>query len=129
MILHHFITIYLNSDSIYYYESSYMGNVAVGLGHIPNIFLCNFKILQQLPDYKKKYHNFYRYNRILFAITFFIFKVLGYTYCLYYLFTTPFTHQIMIVTLTILQYYWGYLIYKKVFTSNVETKVPETGCG
>ena len=113
MILHHFLTIYLCSYSIYYYESSYINNVSNGLGHIPNIFLCNYKILQQLPDYKKKY--FYRYNQILFAMTFFIFKFFGYTYlCVYYLNTIPFTHQIIFVTLTILQYYWGYLICKKV---------------
>ena len=75
MILHHFLTITGCSVVSLQYELLFYSNILNGLGHIPNIFLCNYKILQQLPDYKKKYHDFYRHNKILFAITFFIFKV------------------------------------------------------
>jgi hypothetical protein len=133
MILHHFLTIYLCVMCTT--EYLFCSNIMNGLGHIPVIFLCNFLIFRQLPDYKKKYHNFYRYNRILFAITFFIFKVIGYTVALYEGFYLALLYDntwhlfYFMFFITILQYYWGYLIYKKVFTSNVETKVPETGCG
>ena len=129
MILHHFLTILfclLVYDNSLYYGS----NILNGLGHIPVIFLCNFKILQQLPDYKKKYHDFYRHNKILFAITFFIFKVGGYTY-LYFIPEFEILGKIgtiFLSLLTILQYYWGYLIYKKVYVK-YKKKVPETSCG
>ena len=129
MILHHVISIFCCLICPTFYL--FYGNIGNGLGHIPNIFLCNFKILQQLPDYKKKYHHFYRHNKILFAITFFIFKVSGYTY-LYFIPEFEILGKIgkiFLSLLTILQYYWGYLIYNKVFMSNVEKKVPETGCG
>ena len=91
-----------------------------GLGHIPNIFLCNFKILQKLPDYKKKYYNFYTYNRILFAINFFIFKVGGFTVTLYEGFYLSLIYDTWYqlfcgFLLTMLQYYWGYIICKKVY--------------
>ena len=132
ILVHHFLTIYLcimcTTEYLFY------SNIVNGLGHIPNIILCNVKILQQLPDYKKKYHNFYRYNRILFAITFFIFRIIGYTIASNKGFYVTLIHDTWyafwgVILITILQYYWGYLIYKKVFMSNVEKKVPETGCG
>ena len=132
ILVHHVISIFclLFCPTAYLFYS----NIVNGLGHIPNIFLCNFKILQQLPDYKKKYHNFYTYNRILFAITFFIFRIGGYTYCFYKGFYLTLIYDTWWYLfsgflLTMLQYYWGYLICKKVFMSNVETNVPETGCG
>jgi len=116
MILHHIITIFLCSSCAN--EFLFYSNIMNGLGHIPNIFLCNFKILQQLPDYKKKYHHFYRHNKILFAITFFIFKVIGYTIALYLYVIDVYPYGFLIsyfmFFITILQYYWGYLICKKV---------------
>ena len=110
MILHHVISIFLCSscanDFLFY------SNIMNGLGHIPNIFLCNFKILQQLPDYKKKYNDFYIHNKILFAITFFIFKVIGYTIALYLYVIDVYPYGFLVsyfmFFITILQYYWGY---------------------
>ena len=131
-ILHHFLTIYL--CIICTTEYLFFSNILNGLGHIPAIFLCNFQILQQLPDYKKKYNDFYRYNKILFAITFFIFKVIGYTVALYegfylaLLYDNTWHRIYFIFFITILQYYWGYLICKKVYVK-YKKKVPETGCG
>ena len=121
ILVHHVITIFCCLFCTHFFLSPFFlfySNLAVGLGHIPNIFLCNVKILQQLPDYKKKYHHFYRHNKILFAITFFIFKVIGYTIALYLYVIDVYPYGFLIsyfmFFITILQYYWGYLICKKV---------------
>ena len=77
-------------------------------------FLCISDVFKNIPYLQKSYPNINKFVRIMFGITFFLIRILFCTYQIFpVIYTTIYTPiKLSYSVALILQYYWGYSIYK-----------------